>query len=79
MWIVPTRGAGDRGLDAGAELSSLRALRCGCSSPPQKGLVAGETRVKTLDVEIGLVERVELADDFASVTAVVRDSIPKAV
>ena len=37
-----------------------------------EGLVAGETRVKTLEVEIGVVERVELADDFASITALVR-------
>jgi len=37
-----------------------------------EGLVAGETRVKTLDVEIGVVERVELANDFESITAVVR-------
>ena len=37
-----------------------------------EGLVARETKVKTLDVEIGVVERVELADDFESVTAVVR-------
>lgn len=37
-----------------------------------EGLVAGETPVKTLDVEIGVVERVELADDFASITALVR-------
>ncbi len=37
-----------------------------------ESLVAGETRVKTLDVEIGVVERVELADDFESITAVVR-------
>ena len=37
-----------------------------------EGLVAGETRVKTLDVEIGIVERVELADDFESITTVVR-------
>ncbi len=36
------------------------------------GLVARETKVKTLEVEIGIVERVELADDFESVTAVVR-------
>jgi len=39
---------------------------------PAEGLVAGETRVKTLEVEIGVVERVELADDFDSITAVVR-------
>jgi len=37
-----------------------------------EGLVAGETKVKTLDVEIGVVERVELADDFSSITALVR-------
>lgn len=37
-----------------------------------EGLVAGETQVKTLDVQIGVVENVELADDFTSVTALVR-------
>lgn len=37
-----------------------------------EGLVAGETKVKTLDVEIGVVERVELADDFTSITALIR-------
>lgn len=37
-----------------------------------EGLVAGETKVKTLDVEIGVVERVELDDDFSSITARVR-------
>lgn len=37
-----------------------------------EGLVAGETQVKTLDVQIGVVENVELADDFSSVTAMVR-------
>lgn len=37
-----------------------------------EGLVAGETTVKTLDVEIGVVERVELADDFSSITALIR-------
>jgi len=36
------------------------------------GLVAGETQVKTLDVQIGVVETVELADDFSQVTALVR-------
>jgi paraquat-inducible protein B len=37
-----------------------------------EGLVAGETAVKTLDVEVGVVESVELAGDFASVRALVR-------
>ncbi len=37
-----------------------------------EGLVAGETAVKTLDVEVGVVESVELASDFDSVTALVR-------
>ncbi len=32
-----------------------------------EGLVAGETKVKTLDVDIGVVEAVQLADDFESV------------
>ncbi|MEM7221078.1 MAG: intermembrane transport protein PqiB [Pseudomonadota bacterium] len=37
-----------------------------------EGLVAGETKVKTLEVEVGVVEQVRLADDFGSVTALIK-------
>lgn len=71
VWIVPL---------AALVIGAWTLVQSYLSQGPQvrvefataEGLVAGETRVKTLDVEIGLVERVELADDFASVTAVVR-------
>ena len=71
VWIVPL---------AALVIGAWTIVQSYLSQGPQvriqfataEGLVARETKVKTLDVEIGVVERVELADDFESITAVVR-------